>query len=74
MSSSRAAESRNEDSNASDYEVSTYDKQPTTNTSKQMRIHMPNCAKACDRHGISNPQLQQLCVMLISLLHKIPLK
>ena len=55
----------------------TYNKQQTADISKQMIIHMPNPAKASDRHGISHradAQHQlQLCVMLILLLNKIPL-
>ena len=61
MSDSSAAESRNEDSNTIDNEGSTYNKQQTVNTSKQMRIHMPNLAKACDRHGISDRATATLC-------------
>ena len=51
MSDSSAAENRKENSNTGDYEVSTYNKQQTANASKQVRIHLPNLAKACDRHG-----------------------
>ena len=54
MSDSSAAENGNEYSNTGDYEVSTYNKQQTANASKQVRIHLPNLAKACDRHGISD--------------------
>ena len=53
-SDSGAFKSRNDDSNTTDYEVSTYNKQQTANIGKQMRVHMPHLAKACDRHGISD--------------------
>ena len=56
MSDSRAAESRNEDSNVSGYGASTYNTQQTANTSKQKRIDVPNLAKACNHYGILNPQ------------------
>ena len=65
-SKGRTAESRNEDLNASDYGVFSYNMQQTANTSKQTRIDQPNLAKACDHHGILNlQQLVQLCVMLV---------
>ena len=53
-SDSSSAESRNENLNTSDYEVSTYNSRQATNTSKQMRVQMPYLTKACHRHGISD--------------------
>ena len=50
MSNSNAAESRNEDANASDYGVFTYNKQKTAITGKQKRIDRTNLAKACDHY------------------------
>ena len=61
MSDSTDAKSKNKVSHTGDYEMSTYIKRKTANTSKQMRIDMPNLAKANYRHGTSNRTAATLC-------------